>query len=215
MRTIRLRFTKTSEAAYISHLDLQRVMARALRRSGLPVWYSQGFNPHIYLSFALPLPLMQESEVEAVDFKTEAEDESFASYILPLNRALPKGITALSIMPPVHTSAEIAYAEYLFFYDAQMCEIEHWAKEYARLPQANVVRRTKRNEQVEDLKMHVPSLDVDEGCNALRIILPAGNPININPELLADFLQESLVGAKAPARILRSQIFTNQYDVFV
>ncbi len=55
MTTVRVWFTKTGEASYISLLDLQRVMQRALKRSGLPVWYTQGFNPHIYMTFAAPL----------------------------------------------------------------------------------------------------------------------------------------------------------------
>ena len=59
--TVRIRFEKTGEAAYISLLDLQRVFHRILKRSGLPVYYTQGFNPHIYLSFACPLSLGQES----------------------------------------------------------------------------------------------------------------------------------------------------------
>ena len=50
MTTIRLWFTKTGEASYISLLDLQRVMQRAFKRSGLPAWYTMGFNPHIYMT---------------------------------------------------------------------------------------------------------------------------------------------------------------------
>ena len=53
MITVRIRFEKTGEAAYISLLDLQRVFHRILKRSGLPVYYTQGFNPHIYLSLSL------------------------------------------------------------------------------------------------------------------------------------------------------------------
>ena len=73
LQIIRVYFTKTGEASYISLLDLQRVMQRALKRSGLPVWYTLGFNPHIYMTFAAPLSLGQESLCETVDFKTEAE----------------------------------------------------------------------------------------------------------------------------------------------
>ena len=61
MNTIRLKFKKTGLAIYYSQLDLQRVMARGLKMSGLPVWYSQGFNPHIYMTFTLPLSLGHES----------------------------------------------------------------------------------------------------------------------------------------------------------
>ena len=57
MTTIRIFFEKCGESAYISLLDLQRVFHRVLKRSGLPVWYTMGFNPHIYLSFSCPLSL--------------------------------------------------------------------------------------------------------------------------------------------------------------
>ena len=52
MHTIRVWFAKRDEACYISHLDLQRVVQRALKLARVPVWYTQGFNPHIYLTFA-------------------------------------------------------------------------------------------------------------------------------------------------------------------
>ena len=48
-------FEKGPELRFIGHLDLMRAMQRALRRSLLPVKYSNGFNPHIRLSFAAPL----------------------------------------------------------------------------------------------------------------------------------------------------------------
>ena len=81
MITVRISFEKKNEASYISLLDLQRVMQRVLKRSGLPVWHTLGFNPHIYMTFACPLSLGQESECECVDLKTEAE-----ARILPSGR---------------------------------------------------------------------------------------------------------------------------------
>ena len=77
MITVRISFEKKNEASYISLLDLQRVMQRVLKRSGLPVWHTLGFNPHIYMTFACPLSLGQESECECVDVKTEAESPGF------------------------------------------------------------------------------------------------------------------------------------------
>ena len=80
MITVRISFEKKNEASYISLLDLQRVMQRVLKRSGLPVWHTLGFNPHIYMTFACPLSLGQESECECVDVKTEAENPDFAQW---------------------------------------------------------------------------------------------------------------------------------------
>ncbi len=56
MRVI-VKYSKDESATYISHLDVQRSMQRALRRSTLPVKYTQGFHPHVALTFAQPLPV--------------------------------------------------------------------------------------------------------------------------------------------------------------
>ena len=77
MITVRIWFEKRNEASYISLLDLQRVMQRVLKRSGLPVWHTLGFNPHIYMTFTCPLSLGQESLCESVDVKTEVTDPGF------------------------------------------------------------------------------------------------------------------------------------------
>ena len=77
-------------AAYISLLDLQRVMHRALKRSGLPVWYTKGFNPHIYLAFSCPLALGQESLCESCEVKTELEDPDYIAWADALRPALPE-----------------------------------------------------------------------------------------------------------------------------
>ena len=64
MKTVRVWFRKTGAACYISHLDLTHCMARALHRSRIPLWYTQGFNPRAHMVFALPLPLGMEGERE-------------------------------------------------------------------------------------------------------------------------------------------------------
>ena len=57
MTTVRIFFEKCGESAYISLLDLQRVFHRMLKMSSLPVYYTQGFNPHPVMSFASALAL--------------------------------------------------------------------------------------------------------------------------------------------------------------
>ncbi|MDR1797909.1 MAG: TIGR03936 family radical SAM-associated protein [Clostridiales Family XIII bacterium] len=65
-----LTFVKTDRMIYISHLDLMRAFLRALRTGGLAPSYSQGFNPHPKMSFALPLPLGVHSVCELLEFET-------------------------------------------------------------------------------------------------------------------------------------------------
>ncbi|MFV0413395.1 MAG: TIGR03936 family radical SAM-associated protein [Oscillospiraceae bacterium] len=210
MRIIRIFFTKTGEAAYISHLDLQRAMARALRRSELPVWYSQGFNPHIYMTFALPLPLMQESLVETVDCKTEAEDGDFSRYLAPLNKALPRGIVTGQIAEPVFEANEIAFAEYSVYYSGYAKQIEQAVPAYNVKQNAPVVRKTKRTEEEINLKDHLPKVLVKEenGEAFFQLRLPAGSRFNINAELFTGFLQRQFSLPAADARIVRTGIYT-------
>ena len=112
MITVRISFKKKNEASYISLLDLQRVMQRALKRSGLPVWYTLGFNPHIYMTFAAPLSLGQESLAETVDFKSEAEGYDWDAAAPALSACLPRGIKVTRIAPAVLDAGDIACAAY-------------------------------------------------------------------------------------------------------
>lgn len=71
MRTLRVRiaYAKLEEAKYIAHLDLGRVFERACRRAGIPLAYSQGFNPHPKITFGSALAVGVEGEQEFVDLR--------------------------------------------------------------------------------------------------------------------------------------------------
>jgi len=69
-------YTKRNEARYIAHLDLTRVFDRALRRAGVEVAYSEGFNPHPKISFGPPLPVGVEGQREYVDIDLKTMDHN-------------------------------------------------------------------------------------------------------------------------------------------
>lgn len=66
---VRLRYSKTGLSRFTSHLDMVRMWTRALRRSGLPVYYSSGFARRMKLVFSQPIPLGMGSESEYLDFQ--------------------------------------------------------------------------------------------------------------------------------------------------
>ena len=68
-RRLRLRFAKSGKIRFTSHRDVARLWERALRRSRLPVAYSQGFVPHPLVSFGLALPTGCESMGEYLDVR--------------------------------------------------------------------------------------------------------------------------------------------------
>ncbi len=90
MRLI-LAFTKEQNMRFVSHLDMQRLFQRAMRRAHLPLAYSQGFNPHPLLSFAAALALGTASDCEYLDVMlTEAVEPDEA--MQALNKTLPQGV---------------------------------------------------------------------------------------------------------------------------
>jgi radical SAM-linked protein len=104
MGKIRVRFTKTGKARYISHLDLMATMQRAFIRAGVRLKYSEGFNPHPYMSVALPLPVGVESLCELMD--VEIIDSELPCDI---NRFLPEGIVVLGTYTPLNKFKSIKW----------------------------------------------------------------------------------------------------------
>jgi radical SAM-linked protein len=100
---------------YISHLDLMRLWERALRRAGIPVAYSEGFNPRPRLSFASPLAVGTTSESELLDILL-AQRISTEHFVSSMSRQLPGGIDIhqvweVGIKVP-SLQSQVAIAEY-------------------------------------------------------------------------------------------------------
>lgn len=91
----RLRFSKRGRERFLSHLDLARLFTRALRRSGLPVRYSEGFTPRPALSFPLALGIGIESLDEIVEIEL-SEDLRPEDVRDRLNAQLPEGVRLLA-----------------------------------------------------------------------------------------------------------------------
>lgn len=113
MREVRLRFSKTDRCKYISHLDINRCMSRALTRAKIPLWYTEGFNPHPYMAFSLPLSLGIESYVESMDIRIVGEISN-NEIKKRINDMLPDGIRILEVYDEYRQDKEIAYSDYVF-----------------------------------------------------------------------------------------------------
>ena len=213
MTTVRIWFTKTGEASYISLLDLQRVMQRSLKRSGLPVWYTLGFNPHIYMTFACPLPLGQESLVESVDVKTEVEQPDLEAWKRALEPVMPLGVAVTDVTLPKFKAEQIASAVYTVRLPAGFAE---GLDRYNTLDAAPVLKKSKRGQKEIDLKEHCPRLDYvrdgDEVC--FDMLLPAGEGLNLNPSLWLSFLQEQCGVDPTRAHVLRKRLITKNSEDF-
>jgi radical SAM-linked protein len=88
----RIEFEKTGDLAFLGHLDFQRQLQLALRRSGLPAAYSKGYHPHPLLKFGPPLPVGVVGLRECLDIALECQ---VPGWIDEMNRSLPAGLRIL------------------------------------------------------------------------------------------------------------------------
>ena len=199
MRCVRVRFSKSGDMIYISHLDINRMMTRAVRRAHLPMWYTEGFNPHPYIAFALPLPLGQSSECEFMDIRIEG-DMANDEVLEKLRAVMPQGVEVVSAEEPVHSANEINKAQYSvtlgFSSDGQaeqFCDEtqkllggeELIAQKTGKKGHRKVLKEVNLIEQIFDW-----SVTSDGSCAKLSLTLAAGNTVNLNPALLVETLEK-------------------------
>lgn len=181
METMRVLFRKTGRARYLSHLDLNRCMQRAIRRAGIPVWYTQGFNPHPYITFVLPLPLGCESVCECMDIRlSEDAAESFGELAGRLSRQLPEGIEVIGAVSPEMKIGDLGYARYRLEYEFENVPEEELKSSFDQLlaqPQVTVTKETKRSEtQIDVLPMlKKAEVQVEQNRLSMEVTLPAGD----------------------------------------
>ncbi len=196
----RVFFSKMNRAKYISHLDLNHTVLRAIRRSGLPVWQTEGYNPHTYVAFMLPLSLGQEGVREALDFRL-TEEVGFEEVAQRLNDALPPDIRVIEVTVPKNKNTDIASAEYHIESDVEWESF----KAFADSPEILTEKKTKKGVTTIDLKPLIQRLDIVDGKIVLQ--LPAGNEFNINPSLLFDAYTAATGNEITYLRIVRQHIY--------
>lgn len=201
-------FSKMDRAKYISHLDLNHCIQRAMKRSRLPIWQTEGFNPHTYVAFMLPLSLGQEGVCEAMDFRL-TEEISPDEVMKRLNDSLPPDIRVLRIAEPKYKNTDITTAEYRVESDVDIDKF----RSFTDSEQILTEKKTKKGVSTVDLKPLISMLTIEEDAITLR--LPAGNDFNINPSLLFDAYKSATGEAISRLRIVRTHIFCADGNEFI
>lgn len=192
MREVRLRFSKTGQAKYISHLDTNRVFSRALARAKINLWYTQGFNPRPYMSFSLPLSLGVESYCENVDLRIldDLTDEEIKER---MNNALPLGIRIVDVYEDFMDCHDIVYSDYVYKFEFKDNEtalekINAVLESDEILAQKKAKQGKRRILKETDIKQFIVKYNASIRNNniVLNIRLLAGPDKNLNPTLLFD-----------------------------
>jgi len=195
MLKLRMRFSKTGRAVYISHLDLMHTFQRVFLRADYRLKHSEGFNPHPIISIAVPLSVGHGSVCELMDFTLVQDEVDFPRLTADLNRNLPEGIEVLEIYEPETKASAIKWLRVSGRYEYDHVPAGELAAPltafYSR-PEFPVSRKTKRGEGVIDIAPYVKDLTVTADGASVRVeAVVSVNEPTINPDLLVKALEQN------------------------
>lgn len=175
---IRVKFEKMGKLQFISHLDLCRTMKTAMIRAGIPIWYSEGFNPHPKMVFALPLSIGAESMCEYMDIKIT---ENMPPEVIRerLNNATTGELNITEVYIPQNKFTEIALAEYRICF----CHINVQAAECMFDSPFIVMKRSKSGDKKTDIIPYIRRHEVT--VDTITVLLSADSDFYLNPEYIA------------------------------
>ena len=216
---VRMSFQKTGMAKFISHLDTVRCITRAMKRACVPIWFTEGFNPHAFLTFAMPLSLGFESLCETVDFRLMDEPD-LNELAERLNNALPVDITVKEIYVYETSPNDIRWAEYKIIFNNPDKLLSRQAEKILSSDEIMVLKKSKKGrnkvEKEVNIKEHIKSFELSEenGKLILNTVLSSGTSVNINPMLLIGALVKNTATDEQDVDIIKVQSYTENMEIF-
>ncbi len=201
MADLRVYFTKLGRLKYISHLDLQRALARLLLRTELPIAYSEGFNPHPKLTITQPLSIYQEGERESFDFRL-TEEVPLEAVRERLAACTFEGMEILAV-ESVTSKAGSKSAIWRLELETEM-ELNDFISAFGG--EMQVLKRSKSGEKLVDIAPMTKLLSAEKADSVIiaRIEAPAAGNNYLNPAYVVAFFGEKV---KAKGIIRENIIF--------
>lgn len=218
MRKVRVMYEKKGRAIYISHLDIMRTFQRVLTRACIAVKHTEGFNPHPYISIALPLSLGYTGECEFLDMviMDDMENEEIVSR---MNATMPEGIEVVRAYENVRPVREIAYSAFdiSLEYDNgfPLSVIKKLGELFAR-EEIILMKKSKRGETETNIAPLIKSAtsEAENGRVVIRAVLAAGNT-SLNPEYIVKAIEKYLPDCKPDfAEFTRKNVYDTQLKEF-
>ncbi len=194
MSNYMVKYSRGDEVKYISHLDFVKFIQRAIRRSGLPMLYSQGFNPHPQMAIALPLSVGVTSKCELMRIGLDG-DYNENDVKNALNSVLPNGFDIIDVKNCKDSKIDfsgINRAKYIC-----KCEVvgktEFDIEKFLANDKILVMKKSKSGIKEADIKPHIHSIeikDITDDIMTFSMYLDAGNEYNLKPDTVVDAMQK-------------------------
>ncbi len=193
----RIEFSKTDRMIYIGHLDLLQLFQRTFKKSGIPIGYSWGFNPHQLTIFAVPLALGVSSAGEVLDIQlTEKMDCNEIKE--RLNGSLPDGIKVLQVIELEFSAkscaSAVSYADYCVTLDDKYPDIQNVVNEMLDAEEINIERTTKKKTKTVNIRPLIKSIAVDNDGEKTEIYanIATGSQGNLKIDVLLEYIFEKM-----------------------
>lgn len=213
---VRVKFAKEGAMKFIGHLDTMRYFQKAVRRAKIDVAFSEGFSPHMIMSFAAPLGVGVTSSAEYFDMElsTVLSSEELEQR---LNATMAEGMKIISVRKVGETKADnamalVAAADYTVCFREGCEPCANWQEKlcaFARQDSIKIIKKTKRSEAEVDIRPWIYSLSVEEAC--IRMQLSSGSVKNLKPELVFEAFAAYMGAELKPFALLihRDEIYAD------
>ena len=223
-----IKFSKGEGIKFISHLDLMRTIQRIIRRSGVPIEYSKGFNPHMALSLAQPLSVGVYSDGEYMDIVL-TEEMKVADLLARLNEAAPPTIRFFEATPIeiVENVKRVPQAMALldagrYIIKLKLVNEENVEEKMASLLNENAwetLKKSKKGEKMADIKPLVKELKywVKDGELVINALIATGSRENLSADLLARFITSKIenVNTESFVSVKREEMYVLKNNKYV
>lgn len=197
-----IKFTKGDDIKFISHLDLMRTIQRVIRRSGIKIEYSKGFNPHMALGIAQPLSVGVSSEGDYLDIYLE-EDMKEIDVKNILNKNTVNGIEFLEVSksPVIENVKRLPQAMALIDAASYTMKIKYDNTENLlenldnlfKQNEITVLKKSKKGEKMVDIKPMIKDIKYWVKDNELIVntLISCGSRENLSADLLATLIKDN------------------------
>lgn len=191
-----MEFSVREPLSYLSHLELMKVFRQSFRRSTLPISFSEGFNPHMKLSFAIAKGVGLESEGELLEIETDQEID-VCDFLERINKAIPEGLKVKTLKEKTIStkslSSMLRKAKYLLAYGCGVNNDEYRAiiTEKLSMPEILMEVKTKKSIGIKDIKEYI--LDWNFSDAGVIIEVYAGSDKNLRIDNLLKYLNLELI----------------------
>lgn len=223
---LRIQFTKHGAMKYIGHLDTMRYFQRAIRRSGIDITYTGGYSPHPVMAFAHPLGVGVESDSEIMDIEVNSFDlilhgddpayrgmDEHERLVSALDAQMSDGFSIRDIRLLLddagNAMASVAAASYeIHGIPSEMyASVSEAADLIMASDQVMVLKKTKKSEQMVDIRPGLYDLRFDDGV--LHMTVDASSAGNIKPDTVFRVICEKMGPDPdtVPRSVMRTEIY--------